>query len=100
MGKFRLSSMQNAILPGTFIKSSENLNDFIRKGTILRVSEVINYRNNKFRNDDLIATTYVCRYEDTRVSIKIKLFDFIIEPSGQDEASIYSIAQQGWKVKK
>lgn len=92
--------MQNIILPGTFIKSSENLNDFIRKGTVLRVSEVINYQNNEVRDDNLIATAYICRYEDPRVSIKIKLFDFIIEPSGQDEASIYSIMQQGWKIKK
>lgn len=92
--------MQNIILPGTFIKSCENLNEFIRKGTVLRVSEVITHRGGNFREDDLIATTYVCRYEDPRVSIKIKLFDFIIEPSGQDEASIYSITQQGWKIKK
>ena len=92
--------MQNIILPGTFIKSRENLNEFIRKGTILRVTEVVVYQDSKIRDDNLIATTYVCRYKDTRVSIKIKLFDFIIEPSGQDEASIYSITQQGWKIKK
>jgi hypothetical protein len=92
--------MQN-ILPGTFIKSRENLNEFIRKGTVLCVSEVITYQNNKFRNDILIATTYVCIYEDSRVSVKIKLFDFIIEPFGQEnEASIYSITQQGWEIKK
>ncbi len=94
-------SMQNPILPGTFIKSRENLNEFIRKGTILRVTEVIVHQGSKIRDDNLIATTYVCRYVDPRVSIKIKLFDFIIEPSGQEnEASIYSIAQQGWKIKK
>jgi hypothetical protein len=91
--------MQNIILPGTFIKSRENLNEFIRKGTVLRITEVITHRGSKFRNDDLIATTYVCKYEDPRVTIKIKLFDFIIEPSGQEnEATIYPITRQGWKI--
>lgn len=93
--------MQNIILPGTFIKARENLNDFIKKGTVLRITEVIVHQGGKIRDDNLIATTYVCKYEDPRVTIKIKLFDFIIEPSGQErKATIYPITRQGWKIKK
>jgi hypothetical protein len=91
--------MQTTILPGTMIEASKTFNQFIKKGMVLSVTEVV-YHSGKNRQGNLIASTYICKYTDTTLDIKIKLYDFVIEPSGQDDASIYSITEQGWRIKR
>jgi len=91
--------MQTTILPGMMIESLKRFNNFIKKGTVLCVTEVV-YNSGKTRQGNLIAATYVCKHKDPTIDIKIKLYDFVIEPSGQDDASIYSITEQGWRVKR
>lgn len=87
------------ILPGMMIESLKTFNDFIKKGTVLSVTEVV-YNSDKIRQGNLVAATYICKHKDLMIDVKIKLYDFIIEPSGQHEASIYSITEQGWRIKR
>jgi hypothetical protein len=90
--------MQTTILPGMTIEASKNFNQFIKKGTVLRVTQVV-YHSGKNRHGNFIASTYICKHVDQTLDIKIKLYDFVIEPSGQDYGSIFSIREQGWIIK-
>jgi hypothetical protein len=81
---------------GDIIVAEVNFSPFIMKGTKLRISEIILSNGTKNKYGDIIDRTYICRWGQNHIKIKIKLCDYVIEPSGQDNASICTILNQGW----